>query len=186
MQMEVTIFKKYDFFGNWVICQEGTGPMTISDVVRQIIRLLGTTASLNRIERAGDLALDVVDPDKGTYRGVYHSFSDPKYAEEIVACLKASLFSRSRIFGVLEEDRKIGEFMLDFMPRFLDSPENDVEKKLKAVLAVITYGGARTREDMERLVELKWWKLLAVVRLARSEQMSAVEVLDFLEPVVAA
>ncbi|MFA6437538.1 MAG: hypothetical protein WC242_00230 [Candidatus Paceibacterota bacterium] len=183
--MERSVFMKDG--GNWV-CTSGPDEMFVSSAVRSVLTAFSTSA-INLVRTSdGDLVIetegwDVVRRNKVIYRGAYHGFFDLQNVGEVVAELKEALFSRSVQIGVLESS-EINDLVFDFISRFLDSPENDIEKKFKAVLVVI-HGGARTREEVERLVELEWWKLLAAVQLARSEQMSAVEVLDLLEPVAA-
>jgi len=178
MQMERSVLKK-DRSGNST-CLEDRIPTEIADVVRSVLLLLGNTARSFIKTETNDLVIEVMMDSSGNlHQGVHHSFFDTRYVDEIVARLKMSLSLRSRTFGVLE-DRAISDFMYNFMPRFLDSPENDVEKKLKAVLAVI-YGGARKQEEIERLVALNWKDLLAVIYIVRHEYQGAYSAIDVLD-----
>ncbi|MFA6437551.1 MAG: hypothetical protein WC242_00165 [Candidatus Paceibacterota bacterium] len=148
------------------------------DVVRRIVELLESSAT--NLIRAGKDNLFLYSYDTVTDEpvcDVYHGFfdSDRRYLLIILLYQELDRRLRDKNLNGFEEG-----FVGVYMPGLLDNPEISIETKFKTVAAVL-YGGARRRSDVERLMEKDWKDLIAAIRIAQSEGIGAVEVLNFIE-----
>jgi len=176
--MEVVLLKKNEASGQMEFASRSY--MGLYDAARRVIELLRLVANLVRTDQ-DTLSLYYHNIAGESSCEMYHGFFAPEHNSLLTNFLKQELYQE--VFNRNLAGFTDG-FIGDHMPRFLDSRENDAEAKIKAVFVVL-YGRALRREDVERLVKLEWWKLLSVVQLAEDERLSAVEVLDLLEPVAA-
>jgi len=159
----------------------GFGGVGLYNFVSRLISLLGSSAT--NVTREGD-ALCVHYRESGVLvRETYHEFfSEEGNNSHYLFLLKQELFLKVYELKITGFEDGV---MASYMSRLFDSLEMNLEKKLKAVAAVL-YGGARKRSDVERLMELSWKDLIAAIRIAQDERIGAVEVLDFLEQPIAA
>ena len=169
--MEVVFVEKSKKSGEMEVASRSY--MGLYVAVSRIIELLRLVANLARTDQDA-LSLYYHNMAGESVCEMYHGFFASEHNLLLTNLLKQELYE-----GVCNRNLAgfADGFIGDFMPRFLDNPENDVENKIKAVFVVL-YGRALRREDIERLVKVKWEELLPAVQLAEEEGMSVVEVLN--------
>jgi len=152
------------------------------DMVSRVVQLLDILAT-DLVREGDNLCLYYIGQGDTPWSERFFGFFDRREGEQLFA----NLLKQELLKIVREQDlRGFAEGFHGYYTRLLDDLKMDPEKKLKAVAAVI-YGGARRREDVERLMEMDWKSLIAAIRMSQDEGISAVEVLDFIEqPAVAA
>jgi hypothetical protein len=161
----------------------GADEVGFLDAVRRVFLLLKGSAT--NLARTGQVDLTLYFYDTVTDEpvcDVYHRFFGADLNYLLTVLLYRELYYGMRKINLtgIEEG-----FLDDYMPRLLNNLEMDSESKLKAVAAVL-YGGAVRRDDVERLVKLDWKDFIAAIRIAQSEGIGAVEVLDMIKQPVAA
>lgn len=163
------VFEKFSEGGNYALY----------DLVHRAVLLLDILAT-DLVREGDDLCLYYVGQEDTPWYERYIGFFDRREGVELFANLL-----KAEVYRIVGEKclHGFGEgFLYYYMPKLLDNLELDPEKRLKAVAAVL-YGGARRREDVERLMELDWKSLIAAIRISQDEGVSAIEILNIIEPV---
>jgi len=146
------------------------------DMVSRVVRLLDILAT-NLVREGDDLCLYYVEQGDTLCCEKFVGFFDRREGVGLFAnLLKQELLKivREKDFGGF-----VKSYIYNYIPGLLENLEMDPEKKLKAFTAVL-YGGARQREDVERLMEMDWKDLISAIRISQDEGIGAVEVLDMI------
>jgi len=163
----------------------GSNSADLPAVVREVMELLDRTAT--DLVRTDQNDLRIYSYDTVTSEpvcDVYHGFFDEEHNDlALTSFLYKEMGSRLSRKGLV---RYKTDFSVVYMSDILANLRLDLETRLKAFF-VVACGGVCQREDVERLIKMDWKDLIAAIRIAQDEGMSAVEVLDFIEqPAVAA
>jgi len=180
--MKITIMKQRK--GEQMKATSGSNSADLRAVVREVIELLGRSAT--NLARTGQNDLSIYSYDTVTSEpvcDVYHGFFDEEHNDlALTSFLYKEMGSRLSRKGL---NRYKTDFSVGYMSDILANLRLDLETRLKAFF-VVACGGVCQREDVGRLMELDWKSLIAAIRIAQDEGMSAVEVLDFIEQPVTA
>jgi len=164
--------------------ETGRSYVALYNAIRRILVLLGSSATNLSIVRDGEGALFLYHRERRVgFCEVFHEFlGEDREGLLIGHILWQEFESMLRELKITGFERG---FLDDYMPKLIGNPEIDVDRKFKAVVAVL-YGGARRRSDVECLMKLDWKDLIAAIRIAQDEGIGAAEVVDFIKQPVAA